>query len=215
MVVDHRAYLAGVGVLYVLSLWAWGPGRLLFAAALLAVLTARTVQYERVIGDPVRAWQDALARAPHSIEAHQGLAEAYLAVRDPRASSVLVRATELAPGDPRVFTNLGAALLDEQKPERALEAFRRAVALSPRDARLRDNLALVLETLGRHEEAIQEYEAARAGVPALAQPRIRLAELAIRDGDTARARALIDEAVGLEIDDQEIREIQALQKRLP
>jgi Flp pilus assembly protein TadD len=215
MVVDHRAYLAGAGVLFALSWWLWGEGRLVFALALVAALAARTVQYERVIGDPVSAWQDAVARAPQSVEARQGLAEAYLAVRDPRASSLLTEAASMAPRDPRVWTNLGAALLEEQKPDRAVEAFARAVALSPRDARLRDNLGVVLERLGRVEEATREYEAARAGVPALAQPRIRLAEIAIRQGDVERARALIAEASGLEFDEQETREIQALQRRLP
>jgi protein O-mannosyl-transferase len=215
MVVDHRAYLAGVGVLYVVSGWLWAPGRLVFAAALLAVLGTRSVQYQNVLGDPVRAWEDALERAPLSVEASQGLAEAYRAAGDPRSTEVLVRATHLAPHDPRVWANLGAALLESGQPEHAVEALRRATLLAPGNARLHDNLGAVLESLGRTEDAVAAYEAARAGSPPLAQPRIRLAEIALGRGNPQRARALIDEAVGLEIDEQEVRAIQELQRRLP
>lgn len=214
MAVDHRAYLAGAGVLYALSGWLWAPGRAGFALVLLALLSARSIQYQGVLGDPVLAWEDATQRAPLSPAAFWGLSAAYQAAGDPRAEAALVRAAALAPGDPRLWANLGAYLLERQRPDAAIAAWRRAAALAPRDARLRDNLAMALEATGDLAAAAAEYEAARSGTPALAEPRIRLAELALRRGDRAAARALLDEAVRLPMDAQDVRAIQGLQARL-
>ena len=125
-----------------------------------------------------------------------------------------MRAASLAPGDPRGWTNLGAYLLESgaSTPPRARCAAR--VSVAPRDARLRDNLGAVLQALGREDEAMAEYEAARSGTPPLAQPRIRLAELALRRGDVERRRALVEEAARLDVDEQDARAILALQARL-
>ncbi len=212
--VDHRAYLAGAGVLYALAGVLWAPGRLPFAVAILALMSARSVQYQRVLGDPVRAWEDAVARAPFSIQATRALASAYAEAGDPRAEQALLRAASLAPGDPRTWANLGAYYLERQRLDAAEQAWRRAVVLAPTDARLRDNLGAVLEASGQLDAAVVEYEAARRGLPPLAQPRIRLAEIALRRGEAERTRALLDEATRLEIDEQEIRAIQDLQLRL-
>lgn len=213
-VVDHRAYLAGAGALYALSGALWAPGRLPFVAALLTLMSARSIQYQRVLGDPVRAWEDAVARAPRSIDASRALAAAYAEAGDPRAERALLRAASLEPGDPRTWANLGGYYLAVQRLDAAEQAWRRAVALAPTDARLRDNLGAVLEASGQLDAAVAEYEAARQGVPALAQPRIRLAEIALRRGETERTRELLAEATRLEIDEQEIRAIQDLQARL-
>ncbi len=212
--VDHRAYLAGVGVLYALGGALWAPGRGLFVAGLLGLLSARSIQYQLVLGDPVRAWEDAVARAPTSAEAYRALADAYAAAGDPQAEQALARAAALAPGDPRGWANLGAYLIGRRRFEAAEAALRRAISLAPREAHLHDNLGAVLEMLERDDEAIAEYEAAREASPALAQPRIRLAEIALRRGDAERARRLVEEAVHLDLDEQDARAIQDLQARL-
>jgi len=214
MAVDHRAYLAGAGVLYALAGTLWAPGRGPFVAALLALLSARSIQYQHVLGDPIQAWEDAVARAPFSAEAYRALAEAYAQAGDPRAEEALVRAASLAPNDPRGWANLAAHLLEERRFDAAEGALRRAVSVAPRDAHLHDNLGAVLQALNREDEAMAEYEAARSGTPPLAQPRIRLAELALRRGDLDRARALVEEATRLDVDEQDARAILALQARL-
>ncbi len=214
LAVDHRAYLAGAGVLYALAGALWAPGRGLFVAGLLALFCARSIQYQLVLGDPVRAWEDAVARAPASAEAYRALAEVYAGAGDPRAEEALARAAALAPRDPRGWANLGAYLLERRRFEAAEAAWRRAVSLAPADAHLRDNLGAVLETQNREDEAIAEYEAARAGSPPLAQPRIRLAELALRRGQRERARSLVEEASRLVVDELDARAILDLQARL-
>ena len=93
-------------------------------------------------------------------------------------------------------------------------AMRRASSLYPQDAFVHNNLAMVLQGLGREEDAAREYEAAVASLPPLAQPRISLAEILMKRGDRARARALLDEASRLEVDREEVEAIVALQQQL-
>jgi len=215
MVVDHRAYLGGAGVLFALGRVLWAPGRLLFGAALVALLSARSVQYQRVLGDPIRAWEDAVTRAPHSAEAWRALGEAYGAVGDGRAEWALQQAVRLGDSRAQSWANLGVYYLSRQRRDEALVALRRAAAAAPRDARIRDNLGVLLEAEGRTDEARAEYEAAVAGTPRLAQPRIRLAQLLLEGGQSERARRLLDEAAALEIDAEDARAIEAVRARLP
>jgi tetratricopeptide (TPR) repeat protein len=214
MVVDHRAYLGGVGIAHALSGALWGPGRQLFVVGLLALLAARSVQYQRVLADPVRAWEDAVERAPESAEARRGLGEAYAAVGDARAESALQRAVLQGSADARSWANLGVYYLSKQRRDEAEQALRRAAAAAPGDSRIRDNLGMLLEAEGRHDEALLEYEAAVRGRPAIAQPRIRLALLLAERGDRERASQLLDEAARLEIDAEDARAIEAARSRL-
>jgi len=214
MVVDHRAYLGGAGVLFAVGSAVWRPERRYFAAALLALLAARAWHYQRVLGDPVRAWEDAVQRAPRSADAYRGLAEAYASRGDPRAEPTLKHAASLAPADSRAWANLGVQYAASGRLEDAVTAFRAALRVDPGDARTHDNLGLVLQALGRLEEAKAEYEAAAAVDPRLAQPRIRLAAILLEQGDRDRARALVEEAARLEIDPADAEAIQALRQRL-
>jgi Tfp pilus assembly protein PilF len=214
MVVDHRAYLGGAGVLFAGAgvLWRLGGWRL--AAVVLALLAARAVHYEWVLADPVRAWTDAARRTPRSPAVRLNLSEAYLAAGDPRAEPELWAAVSLAPSDPRPWTNLGALYLQQGRIEDAEGAMRRAAALTPGDARIRNNLATILRAQGRDAEAIAELEAAVAADPRLAQPRIELAELLLRHGRPEEARAQLQQAMRLEIDEEDARAIQAVRERL-
>ena len=214
MVVDHRAYLGGAGVAYALGVLLGKPGRGPALAALVALFAAGAVRYERILGDPVRAWEDAAARVPRSSEAQRGLGEAYSQRGDPRAEQALRSATALDPGDGRSWNNLGAFYIERGRLKDAEEAMRRASWVYPKDAFVHNNLAMVLQGLGREEDAAREYEAAVAALPPLAQPRISLAGILMKRGDRARARALLDEASRLEIDREEAEAIVALQQRL-
>jgi tetratricopeptide (TPR) repeat protein len=214
MVVDHRAYLGGAGIAYALGVWLFKPGRGPALAVLALLFAAGAVRYERIVGDPARAWEDAAARAPGSSEAWRALGEAYAQRGDPRSEEAFRRAATLDPGDARSWTNLGAFYVERGRLKDAEEAMRRAALASPRDARIHDNLGMILQGLGREDEAAREFEAAAAGVPALAQPRISLAAILLARGDRARARALLAEASRLEIDPQEGEAITRLQQRL-
>jgi len=214
MVVDHRAYLGGAGVLYAVAVLVYRPGRGPGLAALVALFALGSLRYERILGDPARAWEEAVARAPRSAEAQRALGEAYGQRGDPRAEEALRKATALDSGDARGWTNLGAFYAERGRLPEAAEAMGRAAAASPRDARIRDNLGMILQALGREDEAAREFEAALLAGPALAQPRINLAALLIKRGDRPRARGLLEEASRLEIDAQDGEAITALQQQL-
>ena len=213
MVVDHRAYLGGLGIAYLGGLL-WAPGRLPFAIGLLALLGVRTVQYQRVVGDPVRAWEDAVRRAPNSAEARRALGDVYAERGDPRAERTMEQAMLLGSEHGRSWANLALYYLSQNRREDAEEALRRAADAAPADSRIRDNLGALLEAEGRTDEAAREYEAAVLGRPMIAQPRVRLALLLLEKGEKRRAAALLDEAAALEIDAEDARAIEAVRARV-
>jgi len=214
MVVDHRAYLGGAGVALALGVLLWTPERRYFAAVVLALMAARSWHYQHVLADPVRAWEDAVRRAPTSSDAWRALAEAYGQRGDPRAESALRRSVTEAPRDARGWANLGVAYAQSGRWAEATAALQSAIRVDPADPRLHDNLGLVLEAQGRLEEAEAAYEGALRGSPPLAQPRIRLASILAARGETGRARALLDEAARLEIDPDAARAIEEIRQRL-
>jgi tetratricopeptide (TPR) repeat protein len=214
MVVDHRAYLGGAGIAYAMGGLLWRPGRGPVMMGLVALLAAGALRYERVLADPVRAWEDAVRRAPGSGEAWRALGEAYAQGGDPRAEESFRKATALDPRDGRSWANLGAFYVETRRLREGEEAMRRASWALPHDARIHDNLGMILQALGREDEAARAYQAAVAATPPLAQPRIRLAAILLQRGERHRARALLDEASRLEIDAEEADAITALQQRL-
>jgi tetratricopeptide (TPR) repeat protein len=213
MVVDHRAYLGGAGVAFALG-GLYRPGRAGLAAFLVGLLAARSLHYEWVLADPVRAWEDAVRRAPRSVEARRALAEAHAARGGPGAEAALKAALELDPADARSWTNLGALYAEMGRMQEAAQAMGQAARLLPFDPRVRDNHGMLLMRLGREAEAETEFVAAVSADPPLAQPRINLAALLIRRGQTDLASRLLDDAARLEIDEQDARAIESLRARL-
>jgi cytochrome c-type biogenesis protein CcmH/NrfG len=213
MVVDHRAYLGAAGLLFATARFLWRRGGRPLALAVLILLAARAYHYQWVLAEPVRAWEDAVSRAPRSADARRALADAYAAKGDRRAEAALRGAVALEPRDARSWANLGVLLAQGGRLAEAADALRAAVAADPGDARLHDNLGLVLQALGRKDEAIAAYEAARGALPPLASPRIRLAALLLERGDKARALSLLDEAARLEIDPQDAAALEDLRGR--
>jgi Flp pilus assembly protein TadD len=214
MAVDHRAYLGSVGVCFALGSALWRPGRGVLAALVVAVLAARAVHYQWVLADPARAWQDAVSRAPLSVEAWLALGEAYSGHGDARAEGAFQHALSLDPRDARSATNLGAFYAERGRIQEAEGAMRQAARAAPFDARIRDNLGMILSAQGRLAEARAEFEAAVAGRPTLAQPRLNLAMLLMRAGELPRARALVEEASRYVQDPQENEAVWELRNRL-
>jgi protein O-mannosyl-transferase len=215
MVVDHRAYLGSLGVAFAVGGLVHRLGRLRLGVLVVALCAARAVAYERVLADPVRAWEDAVERAPTSADALCALAESYAERKDPRAEEAFVRATRLFPENQRYWANLGLYYGEAGRYERAVPALREAVRRAPQEALVRDYLGQVLLRLGREDEAIAELEAALTGVPPSAQPYTDLAEVLLRRGQHERARALLATALSLSGTQEETDRILALRKRLP
>jgi Flp pilus assembly protein TadD len=215
MVVDHRAYFGGLGVAFALGGVLWKHGGLRWSALVLLVFAARSVQYQWVLADDVRAWEHAVSRSPHSGDAWCALGESYAARRDPRAEAAFLQATRLGPALWRYWSNLGVYYNRTGRPAEAVPAMERAVQAAPRDGVLRDYLGQVLLATGREADAEAAFAAAIAAEPALVLPRIHLAALLLRRGQPERARSELDAAQRLPTEPQEAAAILRLQRQLP
>jgi uncharacterized protein (TIGR02466 family) len=113
------------------------------------------------------------------------------------AAMALERATRLAPTDPTLKLNLGAALKASGRLVDAAEAFRAAAALRP-SAAAQFNLGNALRELGRSEEAVIAYQAAVALESGHAGAWFNLAGLLAREGRTEAAAEAFARAADLD-----------------
>ena len=215
MVVDHRAYFGSFGVAFALGDLLWRLGRARLGIVVLLLMAARSVSYEWVVGDPVRAWEDAVRRAPNSTDALSALGESYAARGDARAEAAFQRAVHAAPENYRYWANLGLYYADHRRYEEAVQALRTAVAKNPREGTVHDYLGQLLQGLGRDDEARVEFEAAIAAEPAFAQPYINLAALHLRKGEPEKARPLLATVARFPSTGEEAETIARLQRQLP
>lgn len=81
---------------------------------------------------------------------------------DTRARSGLTRATELAPGEPAGWVNLGLLDARQQEFEGAYQRFEKARTLAPDDSRIEAFLGLVESRRGKLPEALTHYRKAVA-----------------------------------------------------
>lgn len=192
MVVDHRAYLGSIGVAFALGGLLWRLGGFRLGFLILAVLLARSVSYQWVLGDPVRAWENAVARSPNAPDALCALAELYAERGDPRAEALFLQATRLDASNYRYWANLGVYYGDRGHLPQAVEALLSALQRKPGEASVHDYLGQILEELGRDDEAAREFEAAISAEPTFAPAYANLAALALKHGDEEKARRLVD-----------------------
>jgi Tfp pilus assembly protein PilF len=215
MVVDHRAYFGSFGVAFAMGDLLWRIGRARLGIVVVLLLAARSVSYEWVLGDPLRAWEDAVRRAPTSTDALSALGESYAARGDARAEAALQRAALGAPENYRYWANLGLYYADQRRYEAAVQALRTAVSKNPRDGTVHDYLGQLLQGMGREDEALREFEAAIAAEPAFAQPYINLATLHLRRGQPEKARPLLATVSRFPSTGEEAETIARLQRQLP
>ena len=103
-------------------------------------------------------------------ELHAALEQASAALRLGQAESAerQLRAIQaMAPGEVNSLHLLGAALLDQEKIESAIETLERAVAAAPRFARARTDLARAYRASGRFDRAREELRRVLRLAPAL------------------------------------------------
>ena len=81
------------------------------------------------------------------------------------AGEDLVAASKLAPGDPVVWSSLGAFYFKLGRAGAALDAYEKALELEPKAARSRAALADCLVAENRNKKAIQQFVQARADAP--------------------------------------------------
>jgi Flp pilus assembly protein TadD len=185
---EHRAYLAGAGLLLALSSIVrallfrsrWRPGSAYAAtlAVLLAVLGALTMARNEVWGDPVRLWTEATIHASGMWEPHYALADV---LRDSGDCESAIREYQtvvtMQPRHRDGYTNLGICLARIGRLAEAESALRRALEIDPTFPRGYTNLGALALTMGEHAAARDAYRQAIALEPQNVLARMQLARL--------------------------------------
>jgi Flp pilus assembly protein TadD len=141
-------------------------------------------------GEAEIAWASAVAARPDDVDLLISLATALAAQdRTMEATRVLLRATSVAPGSARAWTQLGVVALVRQDHGTAGEALLRALDLDPANPEARFHLAVLHVLVGAAEEA-REALAALSDEPTgfADEARALLARLSPPDPDQSGGR---------------------------
>jgi tetratricopeptide (TPR) repeat protein len=214
---DHLMYLPSVGLAWLLAGFLGAvAARLKSPAALnavgmllIAVAMGRLTWIQGETWDSSGSlWSKALMRNPSCIPAYTNLASIFL--EDGRAGGALDMAREglkLAPEDPHLWHNFGAAQFQLGRNEEAIESLNRATSLGA-DLEQSFDLYLILgqsyARVGRHEEAVRALGKAikysRRSIDAAGAYRLR-GELLQRLGQYDLAADAFEQALFLHEDD--------------
>jgi tetratricopeptide (TPR) repeat protein len=169
--VEHRVYLASMGVWLALGAGAGRAVWILEAAGIRARIASRvllagvlvalallTVSRNFVWADPVLLWRDAARKAPDVWLPHYALGDALrLGHRCAEAIPAYQWALRLAPRAPVVYTNLGACLMERGRLAEAAEVFGAAVRLEIDPVRAHHNLGVLALAAGDRERALHHF----------------------------------------------------------
>jgi len=123
---------------------------------------------------PEGLWEDALRSAPAAVRPRIQLSRIRTAKE---ALVILEEATNIAPNDPSVASELGRVYMQLEQPGEALKEFGRALALAPRDPMAHNNRGAALLALGIRDHAEQDFRRALELDPCLRQARENLARM--------------------------------------
>ncbi|MEG9328044.1 tetratricopeptide repeat protein [Salinimicrobium catena] len=83
-------------------------------------------------------------------------------------------------GELSFFINKGIALLNQEKPDEAMQVFREALKIYPRNSQLWFNIGRVLESQKKVGEAVSAYQNAILFKPSYDKPHLRLGDICYR-----------------------------------
>ena len=147
--------------------------------------------------DPVRAWEDAVRRAPPRRDAICALGESYAARERPPRRGRLPAGGEARPAGTRATGRTSALYYTERRTARGGgEAALRRPPRRPREMPpCATTSGMVLEGLGRDGRGARRVRGRhRRGARRSRRPHINLAALLLRRGEQERARALLETA---------------------
>lgn len=118
------------------------------------------------------------------------------------AETLLLRARDLVPENPRVHYYLGMLLSDLRRPAEALAALDTSLQLDRSNAKAHNNRGSILQILGRLSEAEDAFRRALEICPDLEQPHVNLGKLLEQQGKLREAIDIYDLALshGLDAD---------------
>lgn len=167
---EHRLYLPSCGFFMAIAsgiVW-WVGNRAprlrarkaiatLGGVLVVCVFVALTVSRNRVWGDPVRLWQEAVQASPTSIEANLNLGGAYRTAGDlANAERAFTRSIALAPDKPGAYLALSGMFIERGRLDEAASILRLAELRIPRDAKVRLALASLQERGFRRRDVALE-----------------------------------------------------------
>lgn len=164
---ERRLYLPFIGLLFVACdlLRSWKSSRNVQVAAMSAVLLVfayTTYARSAVWGDPVRLWEDTVAKSPHNARAQFQLAVVhYTHERCAEAITHFAKAESLGYKDDTLYVDWGLAHNCLKQFDEALAKLRRA-ALYKDTAHLRAHIGMVLAQQNRLDEALESLNSAAA-----------------------------------------------------
>lgn len=132
------------------------------------------------------------------LDAHHKLGLLYMKRGDfPQAELYFSKLVNLKQ-DPIYFSNLGAALYQQQRLVEAAEAYENAIALDDRRAERLQSLAQVYFELGEDEKALEYFEKAARRKPKDENLKLILADYYERMGDPERAKKMLEELLDMD-----------------
>ncbi len=198
--VEHRLYLP-IGLLAMSAVGlvvsageaagrrGWLPptaARSLLVAGLVAAcgaLAVMTVARNGIYSDPLRLWQDSVAKAPENDRAHYYLGREYARRGQREMASQHFRETNRR----NAYMALGVRYLELAKYPEAIEIFEWVRARRPKWSMVHQHLASAYQATGRMDEAVASAERAVALDPENATSRKLLAELYAQVGRVGEA----------------------------
>jgi protein O-mannosyl-transferase len=182
-VADHFQYLAGLGIITLMSAgvalllkrWALWDRPAAYGTCLvaLAILAALTWQQSRMYADVEKLYRTTIAENP---------------------------------GCWMPYNNLGIVLADHGQLDEAMACYHKALELKPNDAYTHNNLGVSLGRKGRFDEAIVCYRKALEFMPNYSIAHINLGAVLARRGELDEAVLHLNRAVELSPDSREARQ---------
>jgi protein O-mannosyl-transferase len=138
VVLEHRAYIPGLGIAFLFAwIFDWVRRhyfelRWVSAAVMVVIFTSMTISRNQVFATNIAVWEDAVAKGPEKPRTHFNLAQAYQdAQRLPDAVREYQRALELKPDIHAAYSNLAAIYLDQSQFDKGEEMLMKVTSLSP------------------------------------------------------------------------------------
>lgn len=176
---------------------AWSPGNELYWYYL-----GRTKYAENRFQEAIGVFSKCLVLKPRDLRAEYNLGLAYAGLnRDDEAIAAYRTAMGWEQGsaaqDPQPYLDLGVLMLQESKPDQALQPLEKAVALDPQNPRAREQLGRAWEQLRNLPKADAEMQAAVSLAPDIPSLHFELGRIFQQEGLRAKAKQEFDRCAAL------------------
>jgi tetratricopeptide (TPR) repeat protein len=171
----------------------------------------RTVALLRRLGKEKEAQaflEEAVGHATGQVQALNHLAVVALRQGWGRtAEGILRRVLQSDPGNPGVLANLAVSLGQQRKMREASDTMAESVRRDPSNAQNHFNLGAMLVDQGRLDEALAAFEHSVARGLRSSRVHVAMAKVRFRRGDVAGSRRELEQALALDPNDREAREL--------